>query len=151
MPGANKHLTYTIIVGNEGQPAINLPITVTDQLPANTVPGSVGPGGEFSQDFVSFTQSVNLDTGETTSFVFSIDVSNVSGGTLSNGVVSRSLPELGTNETAQFTFTVNIGDEIVNDDYSVTSAEGVSVSGPPVITVVVSDDNVIYMPILVKK
>lgn len=218
MPGANKPLTYTIIVGNEGQPAVNIPITVTDQLPANTSPGSVEPGGEFSQDFVSFTRTVNLDTGETTSFVFSVDVSNVSsgtvianndyqvesalgdvtagepytvtvvdpelwlvkeiwpdppgsnrqmtytltllnlgslatnlvitdrvpanvtyvsGGTLSNGVVSWSLPELGTNETAQFSYTVSIGDvmdtAITNDDYGVCSDEGVCQSGHPLV------------------
>ena len=220
MPGANKPLTYTIIVGNEGQPAVNIPITVTDQLPANTSPGSVGPDGEFSQDFVSFTRTVNLDTGETTSFVFSVDVSNVSsgtvianndyqvesaigdvtagepytvtvvdpelwlvkevwpdppgsnrqmtytltllnlgslatnlvitdrvpanvtyvsGGTLSNGVVSWSLPELGTNETAQFSYTVSIGDvmdiAITNDDYGVCDDEGVCQSGHPLTNV----------------
>lgn len=218
LPGANKPLTYTIIVGNEGQPAVNQPITVTDQVPANTSPRSVGQDGKISHDetFVSFTRTVNLDTGENTSFVFSVDVSDVpsgtviandtyqvesqsgdvtvgepytvtvvdpefwlvkevwpdppgsnrqmtytltlfnfgsqatdlvitdqvppnvtyvSGGTFSNGEVSWTLPELGINQTAVFTFTVFIGDvmdiAITNDDYSVCSGEGVCQDGFP--------------------
>jgi len=221
LPGANKPLTYTVIVANEGQPAVNLPITVTDQVPANTSPRSVGEDGTISSDdsFVSWNRIVNLGTGEKTAFVFSVDVGDVpsgtvitneeyqvesqlgdvtsgqvmtttivdpefwlvkeawpdppgsnrtmtytltllnlgsvatnlvitdrvpanvtyvpdSGGNFSDGVVSWTLPFLGSNETAEVSFSVYISDvmniPIVNDDYGVCSDEDVCQQGWPV-------------------
>ena len=38
-PGPNKPLAYTLEVTNVGQPAVNLPVTVTDPVPANTTVG----------------------------------------------------------------------------------------------------------------
>ncbi len=59
LPGANKPITFTIIVANEGQPAVNLPITVTDQVPADTSPRSVGVDGTISPDesFVTWNRT----------------------------------------------------------------------------------------------
>ncbi|HJS29028.1 MAG TPA: hypothetical protein VJ768_05375, partial [Anaerolineales bacterium] len=44
-PGPGKPLTYTLVVTNVGQPAVNLPITVTDHVPTDTHFRSVGPDG----------------------------------------------------------------------------------------------------------
>ncbi len=84
LPGANKPISYTIIVANEGQPAINLPITVTDQVPTNTIPRSVGDDGTISPDesFITWNRTVNLETGEKTAFVFSVNVGAVPSGTI---------------------------------------------------------------------
>jgi hypothetical protein len=46
---------------------------------------------------------------------------------------------------------VDGGDEIVNENYSVSSAEGVSASGPPVVTEVIKDFQGVYLPIIIKK
>ena len=67
-------------------------------------------------------------------------VTYVHGGSYSNGVVSWAYPALDTNEVAEFSFTVYIGDimniPIVNRDYHVCSSEGVCEAGE-VLTVVV--------------
>ena len=59
----------------------------------------------------------------------------------SDGVVTWYLPSLDTRESAQVTFTVFIEDIadiiVLNDDYSVCSAEGVCASGIPVSSLVV--------------
>jgi uncharacterized repeat protein (TIGR01451 family) len=107
-PGANKPLTYTVVVSNSGQPAINLPITVTDRLPSNTTSPDPGVDGITDGDIVTWTRHITLELGETTVFTFSVDVSDVPSGTV-----------------------------ITNDDYQVTSPEtGVTAGEPYTVTVV---------------
>jgi uncharacterized repeat protein (TIGR01451 family) len=111
LPGANKLLTYTILIGNEGQPAINFPITVTDELPANTSPGNIGPDGTLSPDnsVVTWTRKVTLDTGETTPIVFSVVVDDVLSGTIianNNYQVESTLGVITTGEAYTSTVVV---------------------------------------------
>jgi uncharacterized repeat protein (TIGR01451 family) len=109
-PGANKPLFYSLIVANRGQPAVNLPITVTDRVPDDTTLRSVGNDGVASPagDVVTWTRTVDLDLGETTIFTFSVDVGDVPSGTV-----------------------------IVNQDYRVSSADtGVTAGDPYTVTVV---------------
>ncbi len=84
LPGPGKPLTYTLLVVNVGQPALNLPITVTDQVPADTTFRGVGPDGSVSPggDVVTWTRTVNLSTGASTAFTFTVDVQNVPSGTV---------------------------------------------------------------------
>jgi uncharacterized repeat protein (TIGR01451 family) len=215
-PGANKPLTYTLVITNLGQPATSLPVTVTDWVPAGTTLRELGSdGSSASGDVVTWTRNVTLDTGETSVFTFSVDVADVPSGTIISNqtyqvanaetgvtlgepytvtvidpvlllhketwpdppgsnremtytltvlnrgslatnlvitdrvpagvtyerggslqpgnVVSWTWPSLATDESAQFTFVVSIGDvaevSIVNDDYAVCSAEGVCQPG----------------------
>jgi len=89
LPGAEKPLTYELLVTNLGQPAVMEPITVTDFVPADTTYLAVGPDGVVSpeQDIITWTRSVTLDMGETTAFTFSVNVGNVTSGTvLHNGI-----------------------------------------------------------------
>ncbi len=83
-PGANKPLFYDLSVTNWGQPATNLPITVTDHVPLSTTLRSVGIDGFTSpvSDVVTWTRQVNLDLGQSSLFTFSVDVNNVASGTV---------------------------------------------------------------------
>jgi uncharacterized repeat protein (TIGR01451 family) len=81
-PGANKPLVYTLVVTNQGQPANNLPITVTDRLPLDTGSPDPGPDGTVNGDTVTWRRNVTLDTGETTAFTFSVTVDDVLSGTV---------------------------------------------------------------------
>ena len=108
-PGANRPLTYTLVVANWGQTAVNLPITVTDWVPFGTTLRSIGQDG-FTDDstVVTWTRHVTLALGQTTSFSFSVDVSDVPSGTA-----------------------------IVNSDYRVAGAEtGVAWGTPYTVTIV---------------
>jgi uncharacterized repeat protein (TIGR01451 family) len=89
LPGKNKPLDYELVVTNHGQPAENTPITVTDFIPENTTFRSISPGGWVSPggDVVTWTRSVTMDYGETTSFTFSVDVGDVPSGTVINNDV----------------------------------------------------------------
>jgi uncharacterized repeat protein (TIGR01451 family) len=82
LPGANKPMTYTLTVANWGQPALNLPITVTDMVPADTAVRTVGPDGTEGAGAVTWTRNVNLGYGETSEFWFSVDVGDVASGTV---------------------------------------------------------------------
>lgn len=86
LPGANQPLTYTLTVVNVGQPAANLPITVTEHLPLNTTflaassGAMLGPG----MDVITWTLPVTLLHGETSVFTFSVQVDDVVSGTVLN-------------------------------------------------------------------
>jgi uncharacterized repeat protein (TIGR01451 family) len=84
IPGANKPMTYTITVGNIGQPAVNLPITVTDRIPLSTTFKAAGQGGLYDSDTneVLWQQDVSLEHGQTTNFTFTVDVGDVPSGTV---------------------------------------------------------------------
>jgi len=110
LPGANKPLAYTIIVTNKGQPAVNLPIKVTDSVPLKTTVSDVGDG-TTDGSVVTWERQVSLDLGESTEFTFTVDVGNVSSGTV-----------------------------IVNDDYKVSSSQsGISTGDVYKVTVVDPD------------
>jgi uncharacterized repeat protein (TIGR01451 family) len=81
-PGPNKALVYTLVVTNIGQPANSLPLTVTDQAPSNTGSPIPGPDGSLNGNMVTWLRTVSLDTGQTTSFTFSVTVDDVVSGTV---------------------------------------------------------------------
>lgn len=105
-PGANKPLIYTLMVHNQGQPAANLPLTVTDRVPTNTALLDVSADGITrtvgDSVFVDWTRNVTLDLGESTAFTFSVMVDDVVSGT-----------------------------QIINEAYEVASAETEVVAGDP--------------------
>jgi uncharacterized repeat protein (TIGR01451 family) len=72
--------------------------------------------------------------------------SGTAGAILADGQVRWQTPVLGPHESRNFSFrvTVGAGKEIVNDHYGVTSAEGISATGPPVTTTI--RGGLIYMP-----
>ncbi len=105
-PGANQPLTYTLVVTNLGQPATNLAVEVTDEVPANTAFSSVGTDGSYSGGVVTWNRSVNLGTGESSEFTFVVDVSNVPSGTvITNDTyqVSSALTGVATGEVVTTT------------------------------------------------
>jgi uncharacterized repeat protein (TIGR01451 family) len=110
-PGTNRPMTYTIVVANWGQPAANLPITVTDWVPLNTTVHSAG-GGTHDGTVISWTRHVTLDLGQTTTFTFSVDVDEQvpSGTVISNAEYWVSSPE---QVTAGEPYTVTIIDPIL--------------------------------------
>ena len=84
IPGANKPMTYTLTVANIGQPATDLPITVTDAVPLSTTFGDAGQGGLYysATNEVVWQQNANLATGQMTHFTFSVEVGDVPSGTV---------------------------------------------------------------------
>ena len=84
LPGKNKALTYELVVINQGQDAMGIPITVTDFIPTDTTFLSVGLDGEFNQDdnVVTWYRTVDLAFGETSTFTFSVSVGDVASGTV---------------------------------------------------------------------
>jgi uncharacterized repeat protein (TIGR01451 family) len=108
LPGANKLLTYTLVVTNVGQPASNMLVLVTDTVPANTLFSAADPYGSESGGVVEWTRNVTLGFGQSTVFTFSVDVADVPSGTV-----------------------------IVNDNYRVSSPEAnLAVGQPYTVTVV---------------
>lgn len=109
-PGANKPLTYTLVVTNVGQPAVDLSLTVEDDVPDDTTLRSVGPDGSSNppETTVTWNRTASLDTGETTIFTYSVDVGNVPSGTV-----------------------------ILNDNYTVNSPETALTTGEPYTTTVI--------------
>jgi uncharacterized repeat protein (TIGR01451 family) len=108
-PGNNKPLVYSLIVKNQGQPAVNLPITVTDQVPPSTTLHSIGIDGYTTpiSDVVTWTRDVTLELGQTTGFTFSVQISDISSGTV-----------------------------ITNQDYQVASPSDVTIGEPYTTTVI---------------
>jgi uncharacterized repeat protein (TIGR01451 family) len=84
LPGPNQTLLYTLTVTNEGQPAVNLPVTVTEQVPLSTTLQNVGTGGitDTSNSAVTWTQNITLAFGESTAFTFSVKTGAVPSGTI---------------------------------------------------------------------
>ena len=83
-PGANGLMTYTLQVRNQGQPAFNLPITVTDMVPVSTTLSEIGPDGftNVMSDTITWTRNITLDLGQSTIFTFSVMVNDVPSGTV---------------------------------------------------------------------
>jgi uncharacterized repeat protein (TIGR01451 family) len=108
-PGANKPLTYTLVVTNGGQPAINFPITVTDRVPLDTTFLRAGQEGIPSPagDVVTWTRRVTMELGDTTFFTFSVRVADVPSGTvISNDDYQVASPDTGVTAGEPYTVTV---------------------------------------------
>jgi uncharacterized repeat protein (TIGR01451 family) len=108
-PGSDKPLAYSLLVTNKGQPAVNLPITVTDHVPSNTTLHSVGVDGTTTpiSDVVTWTRDVTLETGQTTAFTFSVKVDDVPSGTvITNQDYRVESPASGVTAGAPYTTTV---------------------------------------------
>ena len=106
-PGPDKPMVYTLAVVNQGQPAVNLPITVTDRVPLSTTVLSVGPDGVSGGGAVTWTRAVTLALGETSAFTFSVMVGNVPSGTvISNADYQVADPQGGVAAGALYTVTV---------------------------------------------
>jgi uncharacterized repeat protein (TIGR01451 family) len=84
LPGKEKPLTYELVVTNQGQAAVDTPITVTEFLPADTTFLGAGPDGTYDpiDNVVNWQRSVNLAFGETSTFTFSVTVGDVASGTV---------------------------------------------------------------------
>jgi len=102
-PGPNKPMVYTLTVANQGQDAVNLPITVTDQAPLSTTVLSVGPDGIAAGNAITWTRPVTLALGETSVFTFSVTVGDVLSGT----VISNTNYKVASAPTGVMTGTVH--------------------------------------------
>jgi len=111
-PGPEKPLTYTITAANWGQPAVNLPVTVTDEIPDNTTILSIGQDGELGPgNSIVWTRAVSLELGQTSEFTFSVNVGLVPSGTIitnDNYSVDSSL----TGITSGIPYSVTVVDPI---------------------------------------
>jgi uncharacterized repeat protein (TIGR01451 family) len=108
-PGPGKPLTYALEVTNVGQPASNLPVTVSDQLPQNTTFLKAGPDGGASPDkrSVSWQRTLDLDTGASSVFTYSVTVADVPSGTvLTNDRYQVSSTPTGVAYGQPYTLTV---------------------------------------------
>ena len=74
------------------------------------------------------------------------------GGILEDDILVWNTPLLQPGEDSYYTFQVEVGNgsEVINDRYGVISAEGVSATGDPVVTVIIGGIQNIYLPILSK-
>jgi uncharacterized repeat protein (TIGR01451 family) len=108
-PGPSKPLTYALKVTNIGQPASSLAATVSDQLPQNTTFLDAGSGGQASPDKSSVTwhPMLNLGTGASSVFTYSVTVADVPSGTvLTNDHYQVSSTPTGAAYGQPYTMTV---------------------------------------------
>ncbi len=119
LPGPGKVITYYLSVGNIGQPAVSLPVTVTDRVPVSTTLEGTGPDGDPGLgEVVTWTRDISLETGEQTEFTFSVLVDDVISGTV-----------------------------ITNDDYTVQGQGLTLTAGLPHTITVVSPDLLLWKEI----
>ena len=111
-PGADKPMTYTLTILNQGQPVSNLPITVTDQVPADTTVRDVGADGTTNQSVVTWNRAVTLGHGDTTEFTFSVDVGDILSGTIISND-SYQVASAKTDITSGQPYTVTVVDPIL--------------------------------------
>jgi len=112
-PGPNKPLTYLLKVTNQGQPATALPITVKDKVPANTEFLEYGSDGSYNSGTktVTWNRTVDLGTGETSVFTFSVTVNDVDSGTvISNN--SYQVSGTGIDSSVGQVYTTTVVDPI---------------------------------------
>ncbi len=108
-PGPGKPLTYALEVTNLGQPASSLPVNVSDKLPVNTTFLKAGPDGQASPDkrTVSWQRTLDLDTGASSVFTYSVTVADVPSGTvLTNDHYQVSSTPTGVALGQPYTLTV---------------------------------------------
>jgi uncharacterized repeat protein (TIGR01451 family) len=108
LPGANKPLTYTITITNIGQTASGLPVTVTDELPISTTFLNAVDGVYHSPNrTVTWNRNVSLATGESTDFIYSVQVGDVPSGTvIANDNYRVQNPESGMAVGEIYTTTI---------------------------------------------
>jgi len=98
-------------------------------------------------------QASNLDIWDTlpenTSYVANSANTN---GKLVGDQVHWELPVLLPGESYQLTFLVTVleGEQVINSDYWVTCAEGVTATGQPVITAVTRKNTKVFLPIVIR-
>ena len=73
----------------------------------------------------------------------------VGGGSLANGVVSWTVPELGPGAAVQVSFVVTASRTITNSDYRVGAGGGYSAAGE-VIVITISEPRRMYLPVIMK-
>jgi uncharacterized repeat protein (TIGR01451 family) len=105
-PGPGKTLEYSLQVTNIGQPAVGIPVTVTDVIPLNTTFHDAGQDGQLTPGGVVWQQPLTLNTGATQVFTFSVDIAAVPPGTII------------TNQTYQVDSTVT--SVTAGDPYTIT-------------------------------
>lgn len=107
LPGPNKPLTYYLTVENTGQPAEGLALTVSDELPPGTQSPQPGADGSFSKGTVTWNRTLDMATGDTSVFSFTVKVKDlVSGTVLTNDNYSVSSEPTGLTAGAPYTVTV---------------------------------------------
>ncbi|HSF80711.1 MAG TPA: hypothetical protein VLA49_05735 [Anaerolineales bacterium] len=114
IPGPNQPLTYTLSVTNRGQMAVGVPITVTDHIPQDTSFLSAGTDGSYDQaeNKVTWLRTVNLGTGESAEFDFTVLVGDVPSGTVVSNVdytISSTVSEIAVGEP----YTITVLDPIL--------------------------------------
>jgi uncharacterized repeat protein (TIGR01451 family) len=108
-PGPDKPLTYALEVTNLGQPASGLPVTVSDKLPQKTTFLKAGADGQASPDksSVSWQRTLDLDSGASSVFTYSVTVADVPSGTvLTNDQYQVSSTPTGVVYGKPYTLTV---------------------------------------------
>ena len=139
--GVDNVLSGTVIANDDYQVAnpesgvaLGEPYTVTVIDPILYIHKSVQPYPPGSNREMTYTLTVlnkgSLATGLVVQDQVPDGVDYVSGGSFSGGVVTWTMPELDTDESAEFSFTVYVGDvadiEVINENYSVCAiGEGV--------------------------
>jgi uncharacterized repeat protein (TIGR01451 family) len=106
-PGASRPLVYELELTNLGQPAVDLPVTVTDPVPADTSLREIGADGHTDalSEVVTWNRSINLELGQSTFFTFSVDVADVPSGTVISNEGYRVTP-YGAGPGEPYTVTV---------------------------------------------
>lgn len=124
------------------------PYTVTVRDPILFIYKETDPFPPGSNREMTYTLTVLNKGSQATDLVIQdtlpAGVSYVRGGALQGSTVSWELPVLDTGESADFNFTVFVGDvaevPILNSDYQVCSAEGVCQAGIPITSTVKGPD-----------
>lgn len=111
--GPNKILEYALTVTNQGQPAVSTTITVTDRVPQYTNLEDVGPDGSVKGNLITWKRLVNLDTGDTSAFTFTVTVGDVPSGTVVTNANYSVVGENGVPVPGE-AYTVTIIDPILS-------------------------------------
>ena len=121
IPGAGGPLTYTLVVANWGQPAVDTPVTVIDWVTVNTTLSSVGIDGATNplSTVVTWTRNVTMALGEQETFVFSVNVDAdvISGTVIAND--NYQVNSIATGIVPGELYTVTVLDPILILDKSV--------------------------------
>lgn len=108
-PGPGTPLTFTLTVENHGQPATGLNLNVTDRIPTSTTLFVVGADGSprNNRQAVLWQRTVDLGTGASTVFTYSVNINDVPSGTvITNDEYQVSSTGLGTAVGEPYTTTV---------------------------------------------
>jgi uncharacterized repeat protein (TIGR01451 family) len=133
------------VANPESGVTVGEPYTVTVVDPILYIHKSVQPYPPGSNRAMTYTLTVLNKGSLATDLVVQDQVPDgvdyVSGGSYSGGVVTWNLEELDTDESAQFSFTVEVGDvadiEVINENYSVCAiGEGVCQYGSVLLSLI---------------